>query len=349
MGERPALRVLIVDDDADMARLLRVLLEQQGFGPIEHVGTGAAALDVASRFDVVLLDHQLPDVSGVEVVASLRSGPHPPSVVLVTGHGNEALAAAALRRGADDYLVKDASLPHLLPEVLERVRRARALRIALAAAQEELVKAERLAAIGEMTVALHHEINNPLMAASAEVDILLSRRDALDPEQGAALEDVRSALNRIRDIVLRIGTLREARATGYAGDVRMIDLSPPPGGAPPDGVRQCGTALVYLPDDDLARVLSLLLSQAGYGVRRCPSTADLADATAEPDVRLAVFAATHAAPTGGLALNRARDFRAVAIAADDETARRAVECDLVVRVPFDPARLAEELARIGSA
>ena len=225
MAERAALRVLIVDDDLDMARLLRVLLNQQRFGAVEHAATGKDALLAPGRFDIILLDHQLPDTSGIELLQPLRARPESPSIVLVTAHGNESLAAEALRRGADDYLVKDASLSHLLPEVLERVRRERELRAALATAQEDLVRAERLAAIGEMTVTLHHEINNPLMAASAEVDLLLSRRDALNAEQLAGLTDVRAALDRIRDIVKRSGTLREARTTDYLRDLRMIDLS----------------------------------------------------------------------------------------------------------------------------
>jgi len=57
VGDRRRLRVLLVDDDLDMARLLGVLLAQQGFGPVEHVTTGSAALLAADRCDVVLLDH----------------------------------------------------------------------------------------------------------------------------------------------------------------------------------------------------------------------------------------------------------------------------------------------------
>ena len=103
---------------------------------------------------------------------------------MITAHGNESLAAAALRLGAEDYLVKDASLAQLLPQVLERVRRIRAVREALAAAERDLVHAERLAAIGQLNVTLHHTINNPLMAASAEAELLLS--DAAELYAGTA-------------------------------------------------------------------------------------------------------------------------------------------------------------------
>ena len=222
--QRAALRVLVVDDDAAMARLLGVLLTQQGFGPVEYAGTGRDALLAPGQFDIVLLDYQLPDQTGIDLLQPLGERAERPSIVLVTAHGNESLAAEALRRGAADYLVKDGSLSQLLPEVLERVRRERELRAALAKAQDELVKAERLAAIGEMTVTLHHEINNPLMAASAELDLLLAQREGLTEEQVAGLTDARAALDRIRDIVKRMGTIKEARATAYMGGLRMIDL-----------------------------------------------------------------------------------------------------------------------------
>ncbi len=84
---------------------------------------------------MVLLDHQLPDTTGLEVLEAIRRRPQPPAVILITAHGNESLAATALRRGADDYLAKDVSLTELLPQVLERVRRTRELRKALVAAE----------------------------------------------------------------------------------------------------------------------------------------------------------------------------------------------------------------------
>ena len=142
-----------------------------------HVTTGREALESLDGIDIVLLDHQLPDANGLDILEVIRARPNPPAVVLITAHGNESLAAGALRLGADDYLAKDQSLLEMLPEILERVRRSRELRKALVAAERDLVRAERLAAIGEMTVALHHGINNPLMSASTDVELLLADPD----------------------------------------------------------------------------------------------------------------------------------------------------------------------------
>src|ERR687890_1429477 len=225
MAENLLPRVLLVDDDPDLLRLIQHVLKAQGYGLARQVGTGREALESLEDIDIVLLDQQLPDTSGLDVLEAIRTRPEAPAVVLVTGHGNESLVASALRRGADDYLAKDAALTELLPQILERVRRTRELRKALSAAEEELVRAERLAAVGEMTVTLHHEINNPLMAAFADVELLLGDLAAPQDKRKQGLENVREALRRIRDIVQRMGDLREARSKDYLKGVRMLDLA----------------------------------------------------------------------------------------------------------------------------
>src|SRR3954469_21738165 len=108
-------RILVVDDDPAIARLVLHLIRSRGLGEAVHVTSGREALDSLEGVDIVLLDHQLPDSSGLEVLETIRARPHPPSVILITAHGNEAFAAGALRVGADDYLAKDHSLLEMLP------------------------------------------------------------------------------------------------------------------------------------------------------------------------------------------------------------------------------------------
>jgi DNA-binding response OmpR family regulator len=336
------LRVLIVDDDPAIIRLLDAVLQNAGVSSVAQVTSAERALAQAEAADVVLLDHQLPDHEGVDLLRSLRDRREPPSVVMITAHGNEALAAESLRRGADDYLVKDGTLPNLLPKVLERVRRERALKRALEVAEAELVQAERRAAMGEMTVTLHHEINNPLMAASAEVDLLLAAPEALSPAQREGLTEVRVALGRIRDIVRQIGSLSDARSATYVGTTRMIDLSD--GAVRPPAVPAVarGAALLYLPDEALARIVSLLLRQAGWSVRRCHAASELSGMASTGDNALVIFASTLDVPDGGLPPANERSYRVVALTGDGVSGV-ATGADLVVPVPFDPAVLGREL------
>ena len=142
-SEAAVVSLLLIEDDASMARLLRHLLELDGYTRIRHVWTGEQAVAAAPEADIILLDHQLPDIRGIELLPRLLCRPDPPSIIMVTGHGSESLAAAALRQGAEDYLTKDHTLPELLPRILERVRRNRALRTMLEEAERDLVEALR--------------------------------------------------------------------------------------------------------------------------------------------------------------------------------------------------------------
>lgn len=346
-GPRP--HVLLVDDDPTIARLVGLIVEEAGFGPLGHTMTGRAALEALDGIDIVLLDHHLPDAEGLDVLDAIRGRPNPPSVVLITAHGNESLAAAALRRGADDYLAKDPSLKDLLPQILERVRRNRELRKALVAAERDLVRAERLGAIGEMTVTLHHSINNPLMAASADVDLLLAAKELSGEQRREGLESIRESLGRIRDIVRQIGSLREVQTTSYLPGIRMVDLesrATTPRAMPPRGL-----ALLLMPEKDLARVVALLLRDAGFEVERCADAADLERAAGRPEVTLVLVVggsgAAGAHALGGFSPAAGRAYRVVALVAGSapEPAEEA-GADRVIHLPFDPQGFTAEMIRL---
>lgn len=342
------LRVLVVDDDHTIARLVLHVLRSRGFGAAGHVTTGREALDALEGVDLVLLDHQLPDASGLDLVETIRARPNPPAVIVITAHGNESLAAAALRLGADDYLAKDNSLLEMLPQVLERARRNRELRKALAAAERDLVRAERLAAIGEMTVTLHHSINNPLMAASADLELLLEEPGIAPDERARTLRNIQGSLHRIRDILRQIGELREVRTKAYLPGIRMVDLeqaNPAAGRQPHRGI-----ALVHVADEDLARVIGLLLRHAGFAVERCRSLDDLRGNAARLGTSLVVVMggtdAAGAHPLGGFDPPPQRDYRVVALAAGDGAAARSAGADRVVALPFDPGAFTTEMVSL---
>jgi DNA-binding response OmpR family regulator len=347
MAERASARVLLVDDDLAIAKLIQHLLGKNGFPPARHVTTGREALTSLDDVDFVLLDHQLPDASGLDVLDAIRARSNPPAVIVVTAHGNESLAAAALRRGADDYLAKDASLSDLLPQILERVRNNREIRKALVAAEQDLVRAERLAAIGEMTVTLHHEINNPLMSAFTDIELILA-----DPHIAAdhrpGLEAIRDSLRRIRDIVRQISDLRQTRTREYLPGMKMLDLgdaADPAGKAP-----HRGPALVYVPDEDVARVVALLLRDAGFEVRRYTGVGELQAAAGTVGVSLVVVAggagALGAHPLAGFVPSPLRDYRVVALATGDGVAARGAGADCILPLPFDPSKFTAEVVEL---
>src|SRR5881227_3093225 len=108
---RDALRLFLIEDDDDIALLIRKSLERAGHH-VTRCRTAADALIVLgqSLFDLVLLDQRLPDMAGLDLLRTLsREGIAIP-VLMVTGYGDEHLAASVLRAGALDYIVKDPAL-----------------------------------------------------------------------------------------------------------------------------------------------------------------------------------------------------------------------------------------------
>ncbi len=340
MAPRSELRILIVDDDPAIVRLLTAVLTADGFPAPAAVGVGGDALAASDGVDVVLLDHNLPDMQGTEVLEHLNRQAHPPSVVLITAHGDESVAATALRNGAEDYLVKDASLVKLVPQVVERVRRTRALRESLAAAERNLMLIERRTAVGEMSVTLRHEINNPLMSALAEVELLLD--DVGHGEQREALLNVQRSLGRIRDTVNRTSELRTAETKEYLEGVRMVDLDAATGAEP-----HLGPALVCVADESLCRVVSLLLDRAGYTVIKCESVADLERQAGSLGIKLIILSSGMPGgdPFHGLDSGQ-RDYTLVGLVSDDGASAIASGADHVIRLPFDPATFEEEIAAV---
>lgn len=340
-------RVLVVDADQTIASLVLHVVRALGFGPMARVTTGREALEAGEAADIVLVDHQLPDASGLAVLEAFRARPNPPAIIVITAHGNESLAAAALRLGADDYLAKDQSLPEMLPQVLERVRRNRELRKALALAERDLVRAERLAAIGDMTVTLHHKINNPLMSASADLELLLAEPGMPLALRQETLRGVQDALHRIRDIVRQIGELREVRTTAYLPGITMVDLD---GAAPVKPAAHLGEALVLVAEEDLARVVVLLLRDAGFAVERCGTVEELRQGAGRPGVSLVLLLggtdAAVAHPLGGFDPPAARAYRLVALVAGDGTAACGAGVDRVVELPFDPGSFTEDMVAL---
>ena len=117
--------VLVVEDDRDLAHLLRLHLAERGYR-VEAVGDGALGLQKAlgRRYDLVVLDVMLPGLDGVEVCRRLRSAGRTVPVLMLTARGAEADRVLGLETGADDYVVKPFGVRELLARVHALLRRA---------------------------------------------------------------------------------------------------------------------------------------------------------------------------------------------------------------------------------
>ncbi|QPC81538.1 response regulator transcription factor [Phototrophicus methaneseepsis] len=117
------LNILIVEDDEDTAEVVCTLLEDAGFNT-ESVGQGELALNeiTSNAPDLVLLDIDLPDINGIEVLRSVRSHSFLPMIIL-SGYGQDRDRVVALEAGADDYMSKPFSPEELVARVRALLRR----------------------------------------------------------------------------------------------------------------------------------------------------------------------------------------------------------------------------------
>jgi DNA-binding NtrC family response regulator len=120
-------RVLVVDDEPKLGRLVQEMLELDGHAVVRAGGGGEAlALLQGTPFDVVVTDLRMPGVDGLGVLRAARARPAPPAVVLVTAYGTAESAVEAMKAGAADYVTK----PFSMDELRLRVSRLAAQRSA---------------------------------------------------------------------------------------------------------------------------------------------------------------------------------------------------------------------------
>jgi two-component system KDP operon response regulator KdpE len=113
-------RILVVDDDPQIRRVMRVTLTGQGY-EVDDAKNGEAALDKLRehRFDLVLLDMNMPGMGGLETCRAIRAQSEI-AIVMLTVRDSDSDKIEALDAGADDYVLK----PYNAPELLARIRAA---------------------------------------------------------------------------------------------------------------------------------------------------------------------------------------------------------------------------------
>ena len=202
------LRVLVAEDSVDDFDLLTLALRREYDIDATRVDT-ADAMTAALRdqaWDVVFSDWSMPTFSAMQALNVMRESGLDLPFLIVSGTVGEETAVEALRTGAHDFLVKH-RLTRLTVAVDRELREA-ATRRERARINEQLMISDRMASVGILAAGVAHEINNPLAAVIANLDLAIADVDALDASLGAArdnlreeLADARNAANRVRHIV----------------------------------------------------------------------------------------------------------------------------------------------------
>jgi signal transduction histidine kinase len=219
--ERPC--VLLVDDDADVARTVSQILRQEQYEIVVTPSAGEAVRAVAERtYDVVLIELALGRADGLSLLAQLRRTAPTTCFIVLTGYASLESAVAALRRGAYDYLVK----PCVIEDLKQTVRRAvEQRRLGLLAARRERQLQELNDQLEERVQARTAELtraNQKLAEANAAKDRFLA---TLSHELRTPLTPLRAGLDLLRS---RLGggewlPILDAMERNLSQEVRLID------------------------------------------------------------------------------------------------------------------------------
>ena len=210
-------RVLIVEDEAALAELLRYNLEAEGF-IVSHASTGEEAelLIAEEKPDLIILDWMLPTFSGVELCRRIRARQETRAIpiLMLTARGEESDRIRGLSTGADDYVVKPFSLPELMARVKAILRRTAPERLAgvLRAGEIELDRAAHRVTRGNREVRLGPTEFRLLEFMMQSPGRVLSREQLLNGVWG------RDAYIDERTVDVHIGRLRRALVRGKEHD-----------------------------------------------------------------------------------------------------------------------------------
>jgi two-component sensor histidine kinase len=190
-------RILYIDDDAGLRRLVERSLVRHGF-VVETAASGPDGVEKAraEHFDLVAVDHYMPGQDGLVTLGQLRALPDPPPVIYVTGSEESRIAVAALKAGAVDYVVKTVGEDFL--DLL-----CRAIEQAVITVRTEERLRETNARLQAMLHEVNHRVANSLQLVSAFVHLQARSADA---GAKAALEDTQRRIAAIAQVHKRLYT-----------------------------------------------------------------------------------------------------------------------------------------------
>ncbi|MGD1910706.1 MAG: ATP-binding protein [Rivularia sp. (in: cyanobacteria)] len=240
------IHILLIEDNLAEARLLQEFLKEASFNEFSlvHVKRLSEALDAIDEdfstpclYNLILLDLTLPDSQGLESLKPLMARAPCLPIVVLTNTNDEQLAIEAVRKGAQDYLVKRQINPQLLvrsiryaierKEYLETLRAVnKSLKNRVEERTAELVKAKEVNQFkSEFVSILSHDIRNPLNAILLAAGLLKNSDDRLDPDKKFAhYQMIRSAVKNMSLLLDEASFIGKADSGKLNCELIEIDL-----------------------------------------------------------------------------------------------------------------------------
>ncbi len=204
--------VLYIDDDAGLCRLIQRSLEREGIrvatAPDGESGLRALAAD---EFDVIALDQNMPGLDGLGTLARIHEIPNHPPVIFVTGEQNTKLVITALKAGAFDYVVKDATgefIPLLLAAFQTAVESMRLRRAKIASDIEIREARDRFEALAVERALLLREVNHRVGNSLQLITALLHIQ-----ANASSHQEVKRALSNVTSRVMAVAQVHRSLYT----------------------------------------------------------------------------------------------------------------------------------------
>jgi two-component sensor histidine kinase len=215
-------RLLYIDDDEGLCRIVKKDLERGSYlVDMALSGPDGLAKATATPYDAIILDHHMPGQDGLTTLEQLSALGDPPPVIYVTGESEGRVAVAALKAGATEYVIKEASadfLPLLRAAVAGAIEQ-RELKDARERAEAELrASRDRFESLAAEREVLIHEINHRIANSLQLVNAFLRLQ-----VNAATNNDAKAALS---NAMARVGAIGHVHRQLYsAADVRSVDLA----------------------------------------------------------------------------------------------------------------------------
>lgn len=215
--------LLYIDDDAGLCRLVEIGFKRLGYR-VSVAGTGADGIERlqgSHDIDVVALDHHMDGLNGLETLALIQHLTNPPPVVFVTGEVEGRVAISALKAGAADYVIKEASADfQLLLEaaIANAVEMQRQRRLRERAEAELRASRDQFEALANERAMLIHEVNHRVSNSLQLIASLLLVQSGAQQDPGSA-EILLDAYKR----VTAVGNVH--KRLYRSDDVRFVDLA----------------------------------------------------------------------------------------------------------------------------
>ncbi len=227
----PPLRILLVEDNEhDSLAFRRAFRKSQVACEITECLRAEEALERlrtdASSFDLAVIDHGLPGMSGLDLCKELLDEETPLPLVILTGYGSEQLAVEALKAGVYDYMIKDRGQSYLdlLPVVLPQVVRKHGDRLARQQSEEELRKINQ--ELKSFTYIVSHDLKNPITYIQGFTSHLIENYgEKLDEKGRLCLERIKVSARRMEVLISDLLSLsRLGRIVGTFEVVSSIEM-----------------------------------------------------------------------------------------------------------------------------